>query len=234
MDPYQVLGISPGATEEEIKKAYRKLSRKYHPDANINNPNKAQAEERFKEVQEAYDLIMDEREHGGSRQYQNGAYGGQQAYGNGYTGRQTYGSAYGNRQSEQTRQEDSPQMRAVINFLNLGQYRQAKATLDSMPAAERSARWHYLRALANRGVGNMLDAKEDARMAASMEPGNQRYAELYAELNLGGSWYGQQGASYGSPVRSTLNCCLSAICLESLMGVCCCGRNGCYGCMPYM
>ena len=57
-DPYQVLGVSRGASDEEIKKAYRNLSRKYHPDANVNNPNKAQAEELFKQVQQAYDQIM--------------------------------------------------------------------------------------------------------------------------------------------------------------------------------
>lgn len=55
MDPYQVLGVSRSASDEEIKKAYRSLSRKYHPDANVNNPNKAQAEEKFKEVQQAYE-----------------------------------------------------------------------------------------------------------------------------------------------------------------------------------
>ena len=64
MNPYQVLGISPGASDDEIKKAYRALSRKYHPDANINNPNKAQAEEKFKEVQQAYDQIMKEKQIG--------------------------------------------------------------------------------------------------------------------------------------------------------------------------
>ena len=59
-DPYQVLGVSRSASDEEIKKAYRTLSRKYHPDANVNNPNKDQAEERFYQVQQAYDLIMKE------------------------------------------------------------------------------------------------------------------------------------------------------------------------------
>ena len=57
-DPYRVLGVSRDASEDEIKKAYRTLSRKYHPDANVNNPNKDQTEEMFKEVQQAYDQIM--------------------------------------------------------------------------------------------------------------------------------------------------------------------------------
>ena len=68
-DPYQVLGISRSASDEEIKKAYRTLSRKYHPDANVNNPNKEQAEERFKQVQQAYDQIMKERQQGTSGNY---------------------------------------------------------------------------------------------------------------------------------------------------------------------
>ncbi len=61
MNPYQVLGISPGASDDEIKKAYRALSRKYHPDANINNPNKAQAEEKFKEVQQLHSIFKNRR-----------------------------------------------------------------------------------------------------------------------------------------------------------------------------
>mgnify|MGYP000332069770 CR=1 FL=1 len=60
------------ASDEEIKKAYRSLSRKYHPDANVNNPNKAQAEEKFKEVQQAYDQIMKEKQQGSGYGYNSG------------------------------------------------------------------------------------------------------------------------------------------------------------------
>ena len=77
IDPYSILGISRDASDEEVKKAYRKLSRKYHPDANIDNPNKEQAEEKFKQVQQAYEQIMKEREQGaGYGNYGSNNYGG--------------------------------------------------------------------------------------------------------------------------------------------------------------
>lgn len=96
-NPYDVLGVSPSASDDEVKKAYRQLSRKYHPDANINNPNKAQAEEKFKEVQQAYEQIMRMRQQGG---YQSGPYGagGYQngSYQNGsYRGNYQQGGPYG-------------------------------------------------------------------------------------------------------------------------------------------
>lgn len=76
LDPYSVLGVSRDASMDEIKKAYRKLSRKYHPDANINNPNKEEAEEKFKQVQQAYDQIVREREQGASQSSWSGGFGG--------------------------------------------------------------------------------------------------------------------------------------------------------------
>lgn len=94
-DPYQVLGVDPSATDDEVKRAYRSLSRKYHPDANVNNPNKAAAEEKFKQIQAAYDTVMKQRQQG----YSGYTYGGSQQSGQGYEdqgyGNQGYGDPFG-------------------------------------------------------------------------------------------------------------------------------------------
>ena len=91
-DPYQVLGMSRSASADDIKKAYRKLSRIYHPDANVNNPDKDKAEEKFKQIQAAYQQIMKEKTEGfsGQSRYGNSGYGGQGYSSQGYGG-QGYG-----------------------------------------------------------------------------------------------------------------------------------------------
>lgn len=95
-DPYKVLGIDRSATDDEVKKAYREKSRKYHPDANINNPNKNKAEEMFKLVQQAYDQIMNERKYGSSGSgYGQSAGGYGQGYGSGGYGSYGQGSSSG-------------------------------------------------------------------------------------------------------------------------------------------
>lgn len=109
-DPYSVLGVPRSASDEEIKKAYRTLSRKYHPDANINNPNKDRAEEMFKQVQQAYSQIMKEREAGsGYGAYGNQSYGS--GYGSGYGGAGGFGgssSGYGYDGDRQSGQQGNP------------------------------------------------------------------------------------------------------------------------------
>ena len=112
MDPYQVLGVSRSASDEEIKKAYRNLSRRYHPDANINNPNKAQAEEKFKQVQQAYDQIMKEKQQGTNYGYgsSSGGYGGFSGFGGAQSG-----GYYGNTGGYQ---EESSRMQAAANYIN--------------------------------------------------------------------------------------------------------------------
>ena len=127
-DPYSVLGIPQNASDEEIKKAYRSLSRKYHPDANINNPNKDAAEAKFKEVQQAYQQIMHEKEYGASG-YGQGGYG-QSGYGQGgwqedfgscggfggpFRG---FGAEYRQANAGGTEKEEELHMRAAANFIN--------------------------------------------------------------------------------------------------------------------
>ena len=161
MNPYQILGISSDATDDEVKKAYRTLSKKYHPDANINNPNKEQAEEMFKQVQQAYDQIVREREQGTS---QNSWYGGYQS-------------------GEYQTQDDqrSREMRAAANYINAGHYREALNVLERMQ--EKNGEWYYYHAIASAGAGNTASAMEDARTAMTMAEKGLGIAILPASMH---------------------------------------------------
>ena len=133
-DPYKVLGVSRDAADEEIKKAYRTLSRKYHPDAN-NNPMRDEAETRFKEVQQAYQQIMDEREHGytgGTGGYGNtGSYGGYGGFG-GFGGFGGYGPYGGQEQRTAGNSETDIHLKAAANYLQAGRYEEALHVLNGI------------------------------------------------------------------------------------------------------
>ena len=197
-NPYNVLGISPGATDEEIKKAYRTLSRKYHPDANVNNPNREQAEERFKEIQQAYNQIMQEKQQGGS----------------GFNG---YGSARYGGCSSQT--QDSPQMQAAANYLANRCYQEAMNVLNNI--SDHSARWYYFCAVAHAGLGNNVTARECAEQAVRLEPSNIEYRQLMQQLNYGGTGYSSMGEDYGRPYDSFNRFCMSMV-LMNMCCTCCC------------
>ncbi len=228
-DPYSVLGIQRGADADEIKKAYRKLSRIYHPDANVNNPNKAQAEEKFKEIQEAYNQIMYEREHGEGTYGNNrgagasgaGASGAYGPYG-GFGGFGGFGGYSGGARSAYS---DNPRMSAAVNYINSGHYAEAMNVLDAMPLSEHNARWYYVHAYANYGMGNVINAKEDARQAVNMEPNNADYVRLLNQLENGGAWYQDMGGAYGGTETNMGSCCMRLICFELLCSGCCCGRG---------
>lgn len=223
MDPYQVLGVSRDASDDEVKKAYRNLSRKYHPDANINNPNKAQAEEMFKKVQAAYDQIMKERQYGGhgtaGSQYGPGSshYGG---YSGGFGGFGGFGAS---------NREEEPRMQAARNFINSGHYQEACNVLNSIQ--ERNARWYYYSAIANSGIGNQINALEYARKAVQMEPGNAEYRQLVSRLENNGRWYADRGTQYGFGTDGRSNCLSDLCCCMCASSMCGGGFMPCFFCI---
>lgn len=207
-NPYRVLGVSPDASDEEIKRAYRALAKKYHPDL---NPGDAEAARKMQEVNDAYEQIKNpEKFRNQQTGYGYNPYGGYQSYG-GYGGS---GSTY-----------DDPKQRyeqAAYQYIMFGQYAQAVNILQNI--TDRDARWYYLSALANDGLGNQVTAMEHIRRAVSMEPDNAEYLWSLQQMEQGGHMYrsrsgGFRGFSMGG------NMCTN-MCLCYLMQLFCCGGNG--------
>lgn len=241
-DPYKVLGVTRDASTDDIKKAYRALSRKYHPDANQNNPNKDAAEEKFKEIQQAYQQIIKEKEggpttgYGPGSSYGNpyGSYGGYQqgnyqqgGYYGGFGGFGGFGG-YGGYQQQGQRQSSSTDtyssyMNAAANYIRSGHYKEALNVLNNIP--ERTAQWHYYSAVANSGLGNNIAALDHAKRAASMEPGNFEYQMFLQQLEGGGARYRNMSGTYGSPINTGDNFCMK-LCLLNLACNLCCGGGG--------
>ena len=213
MDPYEVLGVSRNASDEEIKKAYRALSRKYHPDANVNNPNAAQAEEKFKQVQAAYDQIMKEKEQGYSGYGSTNGYGG---YGN--------AGGYGGASSAGQNDEYTMHLNAAMNYIRAGKYNEALNVLSGME--QKTARWYYLSAIANNGLGNNVVALDHAKRAASMEPGSMEYRALVQQLQGGTGWYDQMSTPYGGMSGMGNDFCCRLCLANMLCNLCCFGGRG--------
>lgn len=222
MDPYKVLGVNYNATDDEIKKAYRQLSRKYHPDANVGNPNQAAYEEKFKEVQQAYDMIMDQRQ---------GKMQGGQAYG-GAEDFWGFGSAASGRQSGKGESQDEQYMRSALNYIQNGYFREGLNVLEQVK--ERRGPWYYYSAFANYRIGNNAVALEHAKIACSFEPGNFYYASLLNQMQGGESRYQQRSTNYGgNPSMGRTNyagqICGTILCLNL-----CCGGGAYMGGIPLL
>lgn len=190
-NPYEVLGISPSASNDEVKKAYRELSRKYHPDSYVDNPLAELAEEKFKEVQEAYDQIMKQRENGGYS-YQ--------------TGGQSYSSANSS--------QETVELQAARNYINARRFREALNVLAGI--SNRNAMWYYYSSIANMGIGNNLVAVDHAKQAAAMEPNNMEYVNYANQMQFRSQHYQNRGYGYGRTSYGTGDLCCDLWCLDTM------------------
>ncbi len=180
MDPYSVLGIPASATDDEVKKAYRRLAKQYHPDI---HPDRAYAEKKMAEINAAYDQIQNQRQG------------------------KTAGGAYGGYDYAEPGNGSTPEMTAVRHYLHFRRYREAFNVLNRI--TDRTAEWYFLAAYAHAGVGNRTQALEFARKAVEMEPGNGEYQSLLNQLQLSGTAYQTYGQGFETPRMSGLSklCC---------------------------
>ena len=197
-DPYKVLGVSRDATDDEIKKAYRELARKYHPDNYVNNPLSDLVEEKMKEINEAYDEIQKQRA-------------------SGKTTEETYG--YGESGAR------SGEFIRIRELINSGQYADAELLLDAVAQSDRNAEWNFLKGCALTRRGWYYDAQKYFETACYMDPSNQEYRTALNNIRASASNYGR---GYRTSHSSGGECGACDICSGLLCADCmceCCGGD---------
>ncbi len=206
-DPYEVLGVSRGATDEEITAAYRALAKQHHPDLHPGDPKAAA---RMQEINEAYQRLRD----GTADIHDDDLHGGAQNAGGPFAG---FGGHW-------TAERESPweeDFAAVREALQEGRFLEAQFLLSAIP--ERGAEWYFLGALAYSGLGDRAMAISYARMAAETDPGDDRYRMLYERLTGQGRAYAARSTEYGGWFRASRvrMFCLWYCIFHILASICC-------------
>ena len=203
-DPYAVLGVSPNASDDEVKKAYRELARKYHPDNYHDNPLADLAQEKMKQINEAYDQIQKQR--AGGERSQN-----------------TAGGSYGG-YSSSARWSDAgyttPAYTRVRQAINLGNLQLAEELLNQI--SNRDAEWYFLTGSVAYRKGWLDVARQNYQTACSMAPNNMEYRQALNYMQNGANPY--RATEYGNAVDCG-DCCTSLVCADCLCS--CLGGHGC-------
>ncbi len=200
-DPYDVLGVSRSASDDEIKKAYHKLARKYHPDnfAGTGGAAAAGAEEKMKEINEAYDIIQKERSGKSTGNGQNSGYGG------------TYsGGAYNTYSTSGT-----TSFYQVRRLINEGKYSDAELIIDSTPAGDRGAEWNYLKGYLLYQRGFYYDAARYIEVACYLDPQNAEYREAKNRMSTRSSSFGNTYRQTSGSDCDVCSMCSTLICCDT-------------------
>ena len=234
-DPYKVLGVSPKADDEEIRRAYHELARKYHPDRYTNSDLADLASEKMKEVNSAYEEIQRMRAEGGS------AYG-QQSHQNSYNGtqnsqqnRQNGGYSYetsgaGNYKSQNYSFEAREKFIAIRNCINQGNINEAERMIYEVADADRGAEWHFLLGCIQLRKGFYADAQFSFDTAYRMEPTNNEYWQFKEKMNERARGFGGGYSTSHSGGGGCIDCdtcttlCVMDACCECMGGdlISCC------------
>lgn len=191
-DPYQVLGIPRTATDDEVKKAYRALARKYHPDNYAGSAQAAGSEEIMKEINEAYEAIQKERQGRAS-----GSSGSAGSY-------HTYTSS------------GTTSFYEVRRLISEGHYSDAELIIDSTPASDRGAEWNYLKGCLLTQRGYYYDAMRYIEIACYLDPMNQEYREAKNRMRMRSQNFGNTYRTTNTAGDCDMcNLCTTLICCDS-------------------
>ena len=184
-DPYEILGVSKNATDEEVKNAYREMARKYHPDNYENNPLADLAEDKMKEINEAYDAIMATR--------------------SGRRKKQTSDNSYNPNSS-------FPDVRSLIAS---GRLEEAQEILDGVPVDQRDAEWYFLNGTVLYRRGWFDAAYTSLSTACRMDPTNPEYRQALNHVQRGRSGFAPGGyRTVNTAGCSTCDVCNALICAD--------------------
>ena len=201
-NPYEILGLNQGASEDDVKKAYKQLAKKYHPDVTGNDPAAAK---KMQEINAAYDAIINHKASANTYGYNRNAY-----------------SSYSGYANQQSYDEFANELQAAMNYINARRYMEALTALSGVPENKRSGKWYYLSAVAKGYSGDTQGARSDIKTALAKEPNNMSYRAFQDRLNSGTSHYTYySNANYSRGGNAFVECCLPTIILNLFCNCCC-------------
>ncbi len=193
MNPYKVLEIDENASQQQIKEAYRRLVKKYHPDKYVDNPLSSLAEEKMREINQAYDMLT------GASAGSGRSAGGGSSYSSSSSGNSSFNK--------------------IRQMINMSQFDQAMTILDNM--SNRPAEWYYLKGACMMGKGWYAQAQNFYNMAYQMEPNNAEYRRAATSMHSSNQNFTRQAGTGGADICDICSCLLCTNCCCNSMGGCC-------------